>query len=351
MSKRAASLALMVGIAGVAVVAWLLWPDAQPRPSVEPPPQAPAERRAPPRRPLAIGSSPVPAPDASVDTAPPPPVPDTPAEQALDAAFPGQRWVRCDVGAAAAEAGADDGRILRFLPPFEGAPRAVGVQVEDGELTAAVDSVGGEGLLQAGLSSIARLRWSGARDDDGWGSCTLAPVDTVALGGVVRWSDGRPAAGQQVRACEPDDLVLTDESGRFEAEVPAGRRCRALAVLTGPDRFGVGPAVIVDVQEDPVLDLELWLPAESETWDREGLLAHLDELSANMEAAHEAVAVLPTVFDRALEDPDLSADARARIEHMAEAAQAQDRVLLDRLHDARDQADPAADPSLWLSAW
>lgn len=283
---------------------------------------------------------------AATDTAPPPPVPDTPVEEALDAAFPGKRWIRCATGGLV-----EDGALLRFLPPGRGAASASAVVVEAGQLSAVVDQAEGSGLLRDGMQAVARLDWAGARGDDGWAACSLREVDTVTLGGEVLWPDGSPAAGQLVRGCEPGELVRTDGGGRFELQVAAYRPCRVMAVANGPERFGVGPVVSLEVQDESVLDLVLEMPADEELRDVEAHLARLEAAADATAAMQEAASQLPTVFEQALADPELSAEARARLEGMARAQQALDAEAVDRVDRLAEEEALDAVPEQWLSVY
>ncbi len=328
----------------------LAWSSAQPD---APPPTASPAPTAPPTTvpsPPAVTSAVPPEPPATTsapsDTAAPVERPDTPLAAAQDAAFPGWHPVRCPLPAWLA---ADDGAIaeLHFLPPHPGAAGLMGLSVDDGALVAVAAHPQGQGLLQRDLAVVAEVHWEGPRNADGERACSLSPPALLTVSGTVTTTDGAPAPGLLVRVCDPATLVETDAAGRFDARVPGERDCRLLAARAGPDGFGVGPAVVVPLDDADVHDLQLLAPDQLRSPE-----AQLDWLAAQARAASElqqAAALAPTGLQRALARPDLPAQARPLVETWAAAQAARDAAALDRIEQILASGDPAADLPGWLT--
>ena len=163
------------------------------------------------------------------------------------------------------------------------------------------------------------------------GTCTVTPVKArIPISVRVVWDDGTPAAGARVMTGSLMGGVETDEDGRAEIEAWEGvpsvvsafmMGTNALSMSRGMKKFTpTGPAVSVEIElEEPDL------PSMAANWLFSGVRDKMEDTLAE----HNEPLV------QALEEEDLSVEARAQIQIWL------DRITkrTDEMHDMLDEAE------------
>lgn len=299
------------------LVWWLGQPDARSPPaparSVAPPPASADRPGAPRQRTLPVRT------DAR--QAEPEPV--------LAALEPDSRQLRCQV------VGLADGAW--WARPSQ----ARLVLVDNGVLTAVVDTDQGEVWLEQELRPAGRLQWQGQH-------CTLTPAELTTISGTLRHADGRPAVDVAVRGCLHGEFARTDAAGRWSMPAPLGRSCHPMAFVEAEDgRFGKSSVVTVQV-DGPVSGVDLVLPPDGELLDPEAqraMAARAAEMFERMLAPDKA---LLAEWEEGLGtlEGDAAAAAKQRVAGLRDLVQRSEREQA-RLRDPEEAPDALRDA--WLN--
>ena len=205
-------------------------------------------------------------------------------EEAYDLVGSGMLRIRCPHH----DVLADDALVGRTPSAGADSERVYFLERVGDEVLAAVNTPeGGVILLDHRYQPAAKISWQGA-DEAGWGSCELEALEVTRVRGTLVWSDGSPAAGEQVVTC-PGEVRRADEHGRFEFTIPTGVSCFPMGFVEGEDgSFGRGkPAGAVGGEVDEIV---VTMPTEEQIWSLEQqrtLLGRLSTMLMDMEDSRE----------------------------------------------------------------
>ncbi len=236
------------------VVLYAIWPQPAPAPVPVPVPVPGPDAHA----------DPAPDPDPAPTAAPPAPSGPPTAEdgwtaEAYTAIFPDRGVLRCS-GAGLL----DDGAYEARAPKGQGVDMVV---VHQGMLTASPHASGGSALVQRDKQDLAVLRWAGVEPGEA-GGCTVEPVTTLSINGVVVDDAGKPVPLASVRGCDHGEVVASDGSGAFSLSVVQGMMCRPVVfVERGDGALGVGDPVELVADIVDVEGVRLSLPREDQFMD------------------------------------------------------------------------------------
>ncbi len=235
---------------------------------------------------------------------------------------------------------------MRFRAADPGDPGLVAVSLDDGWLSAAADFPSGEGwLIDADRQVVAQISWTGATAESGWGTCALAAPERVEVSGEVVWSDGTSAGGHLLRGCE-GDRVQADDDGRFSLTAVAGLPCRLRAFVAADDLYGLGPRVEIGPLFEPLAGVEVPAPEGDALRDRAAHLEHLELLTAVIDQAQMAAAMVPNRFDEL--DPNASEEAQEISRRWLRALEAREDAEREALQAVLESGDPAVGLDAWL---
>ena len=301
-------------LVAIALFIWIFWARQS---SPEPGPEAVVIRRPIP----ASRPSPTPAQPVVTDTDEVPRAGES-ASEIHTLAFPWRSQIQCPTDLP------DGPYAFAALVPFD--PNAVQIRVGDGVLTASVDHAYGGGSLRRGFGTVANMTWSGAADGQ-VGTCSVAEATPLAVRGYV---DG--GGIYTIVGCEPGQMTESGADGSFMLEIPEGRTCRIRAILAEDGRTAVGPVEVIEVQ-GAIPEVVLF-PPDTDVVPEESLEAIATQLRAVMDA-QEAV---PTRLERSLQNDEIDADTRAKLEQWVADEADQRKEALDMLERALESEDPQA---------
>jgi len=175
------------------------------------------------------------------------------------------------------------------------------------------DPVAWREAMKASIVPIATVEWQGAWSGE-TGTCRVVAPEQVTLRGRIVDEQGHPAPEAWVNGCAAD-TTWPDAQGYFEMVVWRGTPCVLSVRSSGLP--GVGLEVAIDHNVDGI---EL---VDREVDPAEAMQAAADELARQQEMVHP--------LEAALEDPDLSAEARELLEGWL--ADEQERTAEQQRHE------------------